>query len=276
MSGSTHRRGGENRKMRFREKYGSWAVVTGASDGIGKALATEAAAKGLNVLLVARRLPELEALAGTLSSRHEVDAHILGLDLSDRTAADAVTDACERLDVGLLAACAGFGSSGAFTQTDLSAELEMVQVNCKAVLALAHPFARRFAAQRRGGIILMSSLVAFQGVPNSANYAATKAYVQNLAEGMHRELKPFGVDVVASAPGPVATGFAERAKMNMGLASTPDRIARGTIEALGRAITVRPGLIAKGLEASLSVLPRPLRTRIMGQVMAGMARPDCS
>lgn len=266
----------ESGDRRFVQRYGAWAVVTGASDGIGRAIAMRAAEKGLNVLLAARRKAELDAVAAALAQRANVVAETLSVDLSRSEAVDAILDACHDRDVGLLAACAGFGSSGKAVATDLLDELEMVDVNCRSVLALAHPFARRFADQKRGGLILMSSLVAFQGVPNSANYAATKAYIQTLAEGLHRELRPLGVDVVASAPGPVASGFAARAKMQMGLASTPERVARGTLAALGRRSTVRPGLLAKGLEGSLSLLPRALRTRIMGRVMAGMARKEAA
>jgi short-subunit dehydrogenase len=97
----------------------------------------------------------------------------------------------------------------------------MIRVNCQALLALAYQFGKQFSANKRGGIILLSSLVAFQGVPYSANYAATKAYVQSLAEGLARELKPTGVDVLAAAPGPVRSGFAKRANMQMGMSLTP-------------------------------------------------------
>jgi short-subunit dehydrogenase len=138
------------------------------------------------------------------------------------------------------------------------------------VAALGHHFAGRFVHQRRGGIVLMSSLVAFQGVPRAANYAATKAYVQALAEGLRLELAPQGVDVVASAPGPVVSGFGSRADMVMGNGTKPDVVARQTLEALGRRGTVRPGWLSKLLEASLALLPRWGRARMMGMVMRGM------
>ena len=118
----------------------------------------------------------------------------------------------------------------------------------------------------------MSSLVAFQGVPRASVYAATKAFVQTFAEGLAREMKPLGVDVLASAPGPVLSGFAARAGMAIGSGQTPDEVARGTLAALGRRTTVRPGLLAKGLEASLAPLPRSLRVRALERVMAGLTR----
>jgi len=122
----------------------------------------------------------------------------------------------------------------------------------------------------------MSSLVAFQGVPRAANYAATKAYVQSFAEALRLELKPLGVDVIASAPGPIRSGFATRASMRMGLAQTPRDVADATLAALGRRGIVRPGWLSKFLEASLMFLPRWGRVRTMGFVMAGMTRPHAA
>jgi hypothetical protein len=138
------------------------------------------------------------------------------------------------------------------------------------VLELTHGFARRFAAQSRGGIVLFSSIVATQGVPRSANYAATKAYVHSLAEALAEELAPHGVDVLASAPGPTESGFARRAGMTMANAESPVRVAQETLAALGRRRRVVPGGLAKLLTASLAVTPRFLRVQIMKQVMKSM------
>ena len=149
----------------------------------------------------------------------------------------------------------------------------MVDVNCRSLVELTHVFARRMAERRRGGIVLMSSLVAFQGVPRASTYSATKAFVQVLAEGIRHELKPFGVDVIASAPGPIETGFGGRAEMTMGMSQEPEVVAAETLAALGRKGTVRPGWLGKLLEGSLAPLPRRARTLIMKQVMAGMAKP---
>jgi uncharacterized protein len=109
-------------------------------------------------------------------------------------------------------------------------------------------------------------------VPWSANYAATKAYVQTLAEALHLELAPAGVDVLVSAPGPVATGFARRANLMMGKALRSSDVARATLEALGRGTTVRPGWLSKLLGYSLAMLPRSGRVRVMSLVMGGMTK----
>jgi short-subunit dehydrogenase len=256
----------------FTEKYGPWAIVTGASDGIGKAIASELALRGLHLILVGRRRDALSQVADALTRSHAITCVVLSIDLGDVQGVAALMAQLGDRDVGLLVAAAGFGTSGAFLGTGLSDELAMVDVNCRAVVELCHRLAPRLVARRRGGIILMSSLVGFQGVARAAHYAATKAYVQTLAEGLHLELKRYGVDVLASAPGPVRSGFAARANMHMAQAATPQTVAVGTLARLGNAMTTRPGLLAKALELSLTLLPRWMRARIMSLVMLTMTR----
>ena len=267
---STHQR--TDKQQRLASRYGPWAIVTGASDGIGRAFAYDLAAAGLNVVLVARRGEILHRIAGELRAQHRVSTLVITVDLARADAVAMINSATRELDAGLLVAAAGFGTSGPLIDAALTPELEMVDVNCRAVLELSHEFGRRFAERGRGGIILLSSLVAFQGVPRTANYAATKAYVQSLAEGLHLELAPRGVDVLSSAPGPISSGFANRARMTMGMTQAPADVARASLDALGRRGTVRPGWLAKGLAASLMFLPRWGRVRMMGVVMAGMTK----
>lgn len=260
-----------DRNAGFRAAYGPWAVVTGASEGIGRAMATDLASRGLDLVLVARRTDRLQALSGDLARAYGVAARCVGADLAEADAAAKVLAVTADVDAGLLVAAAGFGTSGRLVETALEEELAMIDVNCRAVLGLTKPFAERLARRGSGGIVLLSSIVAFQGTPYSANYAATKAYVQSLAEGLERELSPAGVDVLACAPGPVRTGFAARAGLTMDGAESAERVARETLDALGRRGTVRPGLRAKLLAGGLATLPRAARTVIMGRIMAGMA-----
>jgi len=133
-------------------------------------------------------------------------------------------------------------------------------------------FGRRFAQRGRGGLILFGSLVGYQGAPRAGHYAATKAYVQTLAEALHVELAPKGVAVLSSAPGPVRPGFASRARMHMGAAETPEIVAQATLNALGMRMTATPGILSKILTGSLMVAPRSLRVRIMGRIMGGMTK----
>ncbi len=148
----------------------------------------------------------------------------------------------------------------------------MIDVNCRAVTAMSYHFGKRFVQRGRGGLVLMSSLLAFQGVPRAGNYAATKAFIQTLAEALRIELAPAGVDVIASAPGPTQSGFADRANMRMSMAATPEVVAAATLKSLGHKTTVRPGFLSKFLEFSLSMLPRWGRVRVLGLVMGGMTK----
>ncbi len=256
----------------FKARYGPWAVITGASSGIGLAAAEQLAAAGLNLVLVARRESELRTVASRLASAHPIETRAVIADLARSDDVAAVIAATDTLEVGLFVAAAGFGTSGAFLAADLDEELSLLAVNCRAVLVQTHHFARRFAPRGRGGIILFGSLVGYQGVPRAAHYAATKAYIQSLAEALHLELAPHGVDVLASAPGPVASGFAARARMTMGGAEQPATVARATLAALGRKMTVTPGPRSKLLTWSLLTAPRALRVRIMARIMGGMTK----
>lgn len=256
----------------FPVRFGPWAVVTGASSGIGAAFAREIAARGVHVVLVARRAEQLSALGDELTRAHGVQTRVVALDLATTTAVATLLERTADLEVGLVVASAGFGSCGPLLEQDAAVEAAMVDVNCRAVLQLVQGFGKRLQTQHRGALVLLSSLVAFQGAPYASNYAATKAYVQTLAEGVRRELLPHGVQVIACAPGPVQSGFAARAGMAMGRALQPEVVARQTLARLRRGGTVRPGLARKALGLCLAMLPRALRVRVLGKVMNGFAQ----
>lgn len=262
-----------SRDRRFVERYGPWAVVTGASAGIGEAIARRLASRGVDLVLVARNADRIELLADELAAAHDVDVVAVPLDLAISGSVERLAAATSELDVGLLVAAAGFGTSGPFVGNRVDDELEMIEVNCSAVCAQAHHFATRFAERGSGGLILLSSIVAFQGMPMAANYAATKAYIQTLGEGLERELRGSGVDVLTAAPGPTASGFAARAGMQMSGADTPERIAGPILDALGRRPTVLPSARSKLLRWAVLTMPRRRgRVWIMGNVMKGMTR----
>jgi short-subunit dehydrogenase len=245
-------------------------LVTGASDGIGRAFARHLAAEGLNLVLVARREKPLAALAIELQQAHGVQCRVLSADLSDLEAVHRIADATSDLDVGLLIAAAGFGTSGLFLDADLGVETEMIDLNCTSVAALAWHIGPRLVKRGRGGVVFLSSLLAFHGTAHAANYAATKAYVQTLAEGLRVEWASHGVDLIASAPGPIRSGFAARANMQMAQALPAEVVARVTMQAIGRKTTVRPGWLSKLLGWSLAMLPRWGQVMVMTQVMKGM------
>ena len=263
-------------KTEFLLRYGPWALVTGASDGIGHAFAVQLADMGFNLVIVSRQADRLQRLAEEMKERHGIDIKVVVADLSTRDGLAEVDRATAKVDIGLLVAAAGYGTSGFILNADLEREHNMLEVNCFASLHQCVVFGNRFAARGRGGIILLSSLLAWQGVPRSAHYAATKAYVQSLAEALRVELKSKRIEVLASAPGPVNSGFARRADMRMGAAMLPVAVAKESIEALGRKGTVVPGALSKLLTYSLLPLPRILRTQILARVMRGMTEHQTS
>ncbi len=256
----------------WRKRYGPVALVTGASEGIGAAFAEELARRGLDLVVVARRKDVLEEKAALFRKSSNIHVDVIAADLSTSAGiADVITQLSGR-EIGLLVAAAGFGTAGQFAGSDMQKESAMLMVNCMAVLEIARAVSVGMMARKRGGIILFGSIVGFQGVPNAAHYAATKAYAQTLAEGMHGEMRAFGVDVISCAPGPVNSGFARVSDMLMGKAVEPALVARATLAALGNRATVRPGFLSKLLGFSLAVLPRAGRSIIMGKIMGGMIR----
>lgn len=262
----------QSEKNRLKEKYGNWAVVTGASSGIGLELAERLAEAGLNLVINARNENKLKEVENNLRSKYAVEVKVIAADASQPEGITRIIEATHTLNVGLLVVSAGYGTSGLFINASLPAEVDMLRVNCEGLLSITHYYSKKFATQKRGGIILMSSMVAFQGVPYSANYAATKAYVQSLAEALAIELKPYNVDVLAAAPGPVASGFEQRANMKMSRSLKPSQVGVAILKALGRKTTVLPGLLTKILVYDLRTVPRWGKVKIMQKVMGGMTK----
>lgn len=259
-------------KSRLINKYGNWALLTGASSGIGLELAERLAETGFSLILNSRRSEELEKVKKLLEMKYNTTVILAPADVSTQEGINQLTEAAYGIDVGLFIASAGFGTSGEFIKCAIDNEQNMLRTNCEGLLKLTHHFAGVFAAKKRGGIILMSSMVAFQGVPYAANYAATKAYVQTFAEALAVELKPYGVDVLAAAPGPVKSGFENRADMRMNMALTPLQVGTPILKALGRKTVVFPGFLSKLLVYSLRTVPRWGKIRIMKMVMGGMTQ----
>lgn len=262
----------ESERDRFFTRYGPWAIVTGASSGIGKCIADVLAAAGFNLVICARNQQALDSLADHYRETYRNDTLVHAADLSLMEGVLSLTAFVRDLDIGLFVHAAGYGTSGLFRNADINLEQNMLQLNCMSTLQLTHHFSRTFADRKRGGIVLLSSIVAFQGVPNAAHYAATKAYVQSLAEGLFRELKPLGVDVLSAAPGPVESGFGQRARVHMRSAMKPEDIAAPVLRALGRGSTVFPGRLTKTLVFGLWTVPRWAKVRIMEKVMGDMTR----
>lgn len=189
----------------FRETYGPVALVTGASSGIGLALAEELAGRGLDLVLTARRTDRLDALAERLLSSHGIRTTILGCDLADPEAPARILEATQGTDIGLLVSNAGFNVKGPFEATDAAAMARMLQVNCQAPTQLAHGMIPRLKARGRGGIMFTASVEGLIGCPYSAAYSASKALLVALGEALWGELTGTGVDVLTLCPGATET-----------------------------------------------------------------------
>jgi short-subunit dehydrogenase len=220
------------------DQFGPWAVVTGASSGIGREFAHQLAAAGINVMLVARRRAMLDDLAAALAGHYGIDSRATSADLSDPGALTLIADATADIDVGLLVSNAGAALPGLFLDSDLQTQRAILRLNTAAHLGLSHHFGGRLARRGRGGIILVSALGAIHGVPYMANSAATKAYVASLGAGLHVELAKRGVHVTVLHPGPTRTpALAELGldpdKMPIS-PMAPDVCAREALRALAR------------------------------------------
>lgn len=216
---------------------GKWALVTGATAGIGKALAEEIASDGANLILTARRVDRLQQIATSLRSRHRINVEIFAADLSKPLAAEEIFRFTEEkgIVVDLLVNNAGFGQYGELSSIETHRLLDMIQVNCAAVLHLTRLFLPRMIARRSGDILIVSSTAAFQAVPYISTYAATKVFDLFLAEGLAEEMKPHGIRVCALCPGTTESEFHEIAghpSHSKGRQETAEKVAKTGLRAL--------------------------------------------
>lgn len=244
------------------------AIVTGASSGIGEALARELSRRGRPVLAIARRAERLERLAAEARAGGHAAIHPLVLDVAADGAAVRVRDAARDLGgAAWLVNNAGFGIYGRFTSRDAAAYVRLVRVNCEALVALTAEVLPDFLAEHHGVILNVASLAGFQPTPFMTVYGATKAFVLSFSEGLAEELRGTGVRVTAFCPGPVQTEFGDVAGMGKRFVSAPGMIsaeaaARAAIGAAhaGELIAV-PGLLNKLTVLLERLLPRAIVRR---------------
>jgi short-subunit dehydrogenase len=261
----------------FQARYGPWALVAGASEGLGAAFAARIAGHGVNLVLMARRAPLLADLGRALTDEHGVQVRSLAVDLADRGALEAASREVRDLEVGLLVYNAAYSRIGPFLEDPLEEHLRELDVNCRGPLVFAHTFGRLMVARGRGGILLMSSLAGGQGSPGIANYAATKAYNTVLAEGLWGELRGRGVDVLACRAGATRTpGYLANQEDRDGGSlpapeMEPDAVASEALRALGHRPSMVPGAANRTAAFFLSrILPRRRAVTIMGRATRGM------
>jgi short-subunit dehydrogenase len=258
------------------------SVVTGASSGIGRAIARELAGRGHNVVLVARRVDRLEELAGELGASG-VRADVLAADLSDRAARAGLPGRIEGLGltVDILVNNAGFSTVGAVAASDPVAEMSMIEVDVVAVADLCSRFLPGMVARRRGAVLNVASTGAFQPLPGQAGYGAGKAFVLSYTESLSGELRGTGVTASVLCPGPVDTGFGERAGIAKADAEaalprvmweSPERVARIGIDALddGRVVAI-PGAANRAAAWLTRFVPRRLLVRMVARSHPGLS-----
>ena len=253
----------------------SCVLITGASSGFGEEFARQYAEQGHSLVLVARRLDRLERLAEALRQQFRVDVVVERVDLSDVAAVSQLHQRLRERDIAIdiLINNAGHGLQGPFLGAQLDAALAMVQLDVASLTAVTHVFAQDMRTRGRGKILLVASLLAYQGVQNFAVYSAAKAYVLRLGEALHRELKRDGITVTALCPGMSDTGFATAAQQKITpalklLMMKPSPVVRAGIRALdaGR-MSVVPGLANKAMVMFTWATPRWLHQAIFSRAM---------
>src|SRR6516162_976981 len=252
------------------------SLVTGASSGLGAEFARQLAARGSDLVLVARSADRLAALADELRLRHRVAVTTLPADLSLADEVGRVVSATATTEVGVLVNSAGFGTYGTFADLDAGREHAEVMVNAMAAVDLTHAVLPGMLARRRGGIITVASSIAFQPSPQQAVYGATKAFTLAFSEALWAETRGSGVRILALCPGPVATGFfaslgdqAATSSIIYRRTADPADIVRAALRGFDHdAMTVIPGLRTRLLAQGHRFLPRTVMVRMTGKMLA--------
>ena len=242
------------------KRYGKWALITGASAGIGLEFARQLARKGHNLVLVARDQVRLDAAADDLQKTFRIVVRTIATDLAKPGIAHVLLEQTADIDLGLAILNAGMETSGHYTKTDIGKLRDLLALNVQTPMEMAHAFGARFIEQRRGGIVFVSSLFGYQGVPLVAAYSASKAYVLALGEALSKELNKFNVDVTVLSPG--LTDTAMPAAMPIDFSKlpipkmSPKATARHGLRALGRKVSAVPGVVNRLFVWENRILPR--------------------
>ena len=262
-----------------KERFGPWALVTGASSGIGKEFARQIAASGINVVLVARREKLLDEVGQGLANGFNVQYRTVVADLSQEGFLDKLAEATNDLDIGLVVSNAGTGNPGEFLKLDRQLHRTTLRVSTMAHLDITHHFGAKLAKRRRGGIVLAGAMGAENGVPLMANDGAAKAYVHSLGEALHYEFKPLGVCVTV-----LAAGFTDTAVLGkFGLDPKtmplkPMSVEQCVSEALSglrkNRSKVVPGRLNRIMNALVpAFLARTLEADLLGKALASRPAP---
>lgn len=262
----------------FRDRYGPWSVVLGASEGLGEAYAREAARRGLNVVVAARRAAPLSAVARSLHEEHGVDAVPIVIDLKAGDCLEALGAVTEALEVGLVVYNGAGSFVGPFLEEEPGHALEQVAINVSTLIGVCERFGRPMVERGRGGIIVMSSGAGVAGTAGLAVYSATKAFQLTLAQALHEEWRRRGVDVLGVVGPAIDTPNFRRsfdhdpdALPHEPLA--PADVAREVIDALGREMEIMPGAPNREGYRVLSTMSRIEQARMLSAAFTAASRP---
>ncbi len=257
----------------FIEKYGQYALVAGGSDGLGYAFGEAIARRGLNLVLVARQEDRLKAAASRLKDTYDIDVISIAADMADFENVKELVSSLN-VSIGLLVYNAAFAPIGLFETTSEDHLALAAAVNVRTPLLLTKLLSAPMIQRKRGGIVLMSSLAGAQGSPNLAAYAATKSFNAILAEGLWKELKTHGIDIIACCAGAILTPGYQQAKLSKPAPGTleANRVAEKTLNALGRGPIIIPGVINKvGRFILTRVLSRKAAINTMSKNTGGLS-----
>ena len=258
-------------------------LITGASSGIGEAFAHRLAAESHNLVLVARSEEKLRILCDELRGKHKITAHFIAIDLIDFEADERLFRETEKhgLEVDWLINNAGFGSAGDFATLDLERELEMINLNVCALVALTHRYLQKMRERGRGTIVNVSSAAGFQPIPFMATYAATKAFVSSFSEAIAEENRPFGIQVLALCPGPTKTNFFEASNIKYPVQvkghQTVDEVVDTAMDAIRTGRTKVVSGWANYIGSILGTLvPNSISVRAMGKMLRSKYQHEAS
>ena len=266
---------------KLKQQFGDWALVTGASSGIGEEFAKQIAAAGMNIVLVARRLDRLKALAHTLATEYGVKALVVEQDLAVEDSVEKIAEKTADLDVRLIISNAGDGAMGGFLKQDVEKFSQAIKLNVLNPVKLAHHFLGKLhRAQQKGGLLFVSSGISVAGAPYVGDYSASKAYQANLGQALHHELKPSGIHVTVLMPGPTKTEAYHREDIDFNKMPMPPMTTKRVVKAALNGLeknkpVVIPGVMNKVMDfMTRKFMSRKMASKMFGMLMKGLIAPQ--